>query len=56
VPSNEFGRFLFDELSLVDVPRPITKAAGFNAFSPAGFIVLNGRSWDQPDVTHLTSG
>src|SRR5262249_32535025 len=34
VLTQEFGAYPFDALSLVEVPRPIAQAAGFNAFSP----------------------
>jgi peptidase M1-like protein len=48
----EFGPPPFPELALVEVPREIAKRAGFNAFSPAGFVVLNSRAFDAP-VEHL---
>jgi aminopeptidase N len=50
--ANEFGPYAFGELALVDVPRSITTAAGFNAFSPVGFLVLNSRALDAPDVKY----
>jgi len=52
VLAREFGPYAFGALSLVEVPRPIATAAGFNAFSPAGFLVLNHRTFDVPDVKH----
>ena len=53
VLTQEFGAYPFSTLSLVEVPRPIATAAGFNAFSPAGFLVLNHRTFDVPDVKYL---
>jgi len=52
VLAREFGAYPFGALSLVEVPRPIATAAGFNAFSPAGFLVLNHRAFDVPDVKY----
>jgi peptidase M1-like protein len=52
VLAQEFGSYAFGALSLVEVPRPIAKAAGFNAFSPASFLVLNHRTFDVPDVKY----
>jgi hypothetical protein len=51
--SREFGPFPFGELQLVDVPRSLAQAAGFNAFSPVGMLVLNSRAFDVGDVTHM---
>ena len=52
VLAQEFGPYPFGALSLVEVPRPIATAAGFNAFSPASFLVLNHRTFDVPDVKY----
>lgn len=52
VLAQEFGAYPFAALSLVEVPRPIAQAAGFNAFSPASFLVLNHRTFDVPDVKY----
>jgi aminopeptidase N len=52
VLTQEFGPYVFGALSLVEVPRPIAQAAGFNAFSPASFLVLNHRTFDVPDVKY----
>ena len=52
VLAREFGPYPFDALSLVEVPRPIAQAAGFNAFSPASFLVLNHRTFDVPEVKY----
>ncbi len=52
VLAQEFGPYAFGALSLVEVPRPIAQAAGFNAFSPASFVVLNHRTFDVPDVKY----
>ena len=52
VLAHEFGPYPFGALSLVEVPRPIAQAAGFNAFSPASFLVLNHRTFDVPDVKY----
>jgi len=49
----EFGPSPFEELALVEVPREIAIRAGFNAFSPAGFLVLNSRAFDVPDIKYL---
>jgi hypothetical protein len=49
----EFGPFPFGSLALVEVPRPLAREAGFNAFSPVGFLVLNSRAFDVPDVKYL---
>jgi hypothetical protein len=53
VLSAEFGPFAFDELLLVEVPRELAIRAGFNAFSPAGMVVLNSRAFDVPEVKYL---
>jgi aminopeptidase N len=53
VLSAEFGSYPFPELSLVEVPRALAIEAGFNAFSPAGFLVLNSRAFDAPEVKYL---
>lgn len=53
VLSAEFGRYPFDELILAEVPRDVAVRAGFNAFSPAGMLVLNSRAFDAPDVKYL---
>lgn len=53
VLSASFGPIHPDTLSLVEVPRAIAIEAGFNAFSPAGCIVLNSRAFDAPEVTYL---
>jgi len=52
VLAQEFGPYPFDALSLVEIPRPIAQAAGFNAFSPASFLALNHRTFDVPDVKY----
>jgi aminopeptidase N len=52
VLTKEFGPYPFGALALVEVPRPIAQAAGFNAFSPASFLVLNHRTFDVPDVKY----
>ena len=52
VLSAEFGPYPSDELILAEVPRDLAKRAGFNAFSPAGMVVLNSRAFDAP-VKHL---
>jgi hypothetical protein len=49
----EFGPYPFGELALVEVPRDIAIRAGFNAFSPPGFVVLNSRAFDVPDIKYL---
>lgn len=51
--STEFGPFPFGTLALVEVPRSLAQAAGFNAFSPVGFLVLNSRAFDVPDVNRM---
>ncbi|HEV8216121.1 MAG TPA: M1 family aminopeptidase [Gemmatimonadaceae bacterium] len=48
----EFGPYAFDTLALVEVPRPLAKEAGFNAFSPRGMLVLNHRALDAPDAKY----
>jgi hypothetical protein len=50
---DEFGPYPLDELGLVEVPREIARAAGFNGFSPPGLLVLNHRAFDVPHVRHL---
>jgi len=50
VLSNEFGPYVFNQFSLVEVPRAIAIESGFNAFSPAGFVVLNSRAFDARDA------
>jgi len=49
----EFGPYPFEALALVEVPRAIARQAGFNAFSPSGFLVLNSRAFDVPDARYL---
>ncbi|HEX6628910.1 MAG TPA: M1 family aminopeptidase [Gemmatimonadaceae bacterium] len=46
----EFGKLPFGSMALVEVPRAVAQQAGFNAFSPAGFLVLNHRAFDVSDV------
>ena len=46
----EFGQNPFGSMALVEVPRSLAQEAGFNAFSPAGFLVLNHRAFDVSDV------
>lgn len=53
VLSAEFGDYPFGELTLAEVPRELATQAGFNAFSPAGMLVLNSRAFDAPDVKYL---
>lgn len=53
VLSAELGPSPFEELALVEVPREIAIRAGFNAFSPPGFLVLNSRAFDVPDIKYL---
>ncbi len=52
VLSSEFGAYPFGDLILVEVPRELAKSSGFNAFSPAGMVVLNSRAFDA-EVPHL---
>src|SRR4029078_8792994 len=47
-----FGPYAFDSLALVEVPRPLAQAAGFNAFSPRGMLVLNHRALDAADAKY----
>jgi aminopeptidase N len=51
--SDEFGPGPFREMAFVEVPRPVAKAAGFNAFSPARFLVLNSNAFNAPDVKYM---
>ena len=53
VLDNEFGPYIFDQFSLVEVPRAIAIESGFNAFSPAGFVVLNSNAFNARDVTGM---
>jgi aminopeptidase N len=48
----EFGPYPFGRMALVEVPRSLARAAGFNAFSPTGFIVVNSRSFDAKDAKY----
>jgi len=48
----EFGPNPFGSMALVEVPRALAQQAGFNAFSPTGFLVLNHRAFDVPDVMY----
>jgi len=48
----EFGPYPFGRMALVEVPRSLAQAAGFNAFSPTGFIVVNSRSFDAKDAKY----
>jgi len=52
VLTTEFGPYAFDSLALVEVPRPLAQAAGFNAFSPRGMLVLNHRALDAADAKY----
>jgi aminopeptidase N len=47
---SEFGPYPFGSMALVEVPRALAKEAGFNAFSPAGFLVLNSNAFNVSDV------
>jgi hypothetical protein len=50
VLSTEFGPYPFGTMTLVEVPRALAQAAGFNAFSPLRFVVLNHRAFDAVDA------
>lgn len=50
VLENEFGPSPFGSMALVEVPRSIAQQAGFNAFSPLKFLVLNSNAFRHPDV------
>jgi aminopeptidase N len=52
VLTTEFGPYAEDTLALVEVPRPLAQAAGFNAFSPRGMLVLNHRALDAADAKY----
>jgi hypothetical protein len=49
----EFGAYPFEELSFVEVPRDVAQAASFNAAALQGFILMNHRAFDVPNVSLL---
>ncbi|HYC61272.1 MAG TPA: M1 family aminopeptidase, partial [Thermoanaerobaculia bacterium] len=53
VLQKEFGTYPFEELSFVEIPRDVATAASFNAAALQGFILLNHRSLDVPDISLL---
>jgi hypothetical protein len=51
--TQEFGKYQFDEFALVEIPREIAVQASFNAAAVQGFILMNSRAFDAPDVKYL---
>lgn len=49
----EFGNYPFDEFALVEIPRDLAQKASFNAAAMQGFILLNSRAFDAPDVKYV---
>lgn len=50
----EFGPRAFRHLTLVEVPRNIAQASGFNAGSPPGFLLVNGNAFGVPKIDNMT--
>ncbi|MDQ3668161.1 MAG: hypothetical protein M3410_16625 [Acidobacteriota bacterium] len=53
VLTQEFGTYPFDEFALVEIPRDLAQKAGFNAAAMQGFILLNSRAFDAPDIKYV---
>ncbi len=53
VLTQEFGAYPFDEFALVEIPRDLAQKAGFNATGVQGFILINSRAFDAPDVKYV---
>ena len=51
--TQEFGSYPFDEFALVEVPRDLAQQASFNAAGVQGFILINSRAFDAPDVKYV---
>ncbi|HYC62344.1 MAG TPA: M1 family aminopeptidase [Thermoanaerobaculia bacterium] len=48
VLEKEFGAYRFKEFALVEIPRPIAQAAGFNAATMQGFAWINSNAFNVP--------
>jgi aminopeptidase N len=53
VLTQEFGSYPFGEFALVEIPRELAQKAGFNAAAMQGFILINSRAFDAPDVKYV---
>jgi aminopeptidase N len=51
--TQEFGSYSFDEFALVEIPRDLAQKASFNAAAVQGFILINSRAFDAPDVKYV---
>lgn len=51
--TQEFGNYPFDEFALVEIPRDLAQKASFNAAGVQGFILMNSRAFDAPDVKYV---
>lgn len=51
--TQEFGDYPFNEFALIEIPRDLAQKAGFNATGVQGFILLNSRAFDAPDVKYV---
>ena len=53
VLTQEFGNYPFDKFALVEIPRDLAQKASFNAAGVQGFILMNSRAFDTPDVKYV---
>lgn len=53
VLAQEFGRYPFGEFALVEIPHELAQKAGFNAAAMQGFVFVNSRAFDVPDVKYV---
>lgn len=55
VLEKEFGPYQFKEFALAEIPRPIAKAAGFNAATMQGFALINSNAFNIPPSLHTSA-
>jgi hypothetical protein len=48
----EFGKYPFDEFVIVEIPRDLALKASFIGAATQGFVLLNSRAFDVPDVKY----
>lgn len=53
VLTQEFGSYPFTEFALVEIPRDLAQRASFNAAGVQGFILINSRAFDAPEVKYV---
>lgn len=53
VLTQEFGDYPFDEFAIVEIPRDLAQKASFNAAAMQGFVLVNSRAFDAPEVKYV---